>query len=78
MYRADRDPYCYEGSAVLKNKAGYRTDKALGDFETVMAFARSLEPLPKGRFSARHYRAVHRHLFQDVYDISHSPNRKGQ
>jgi cell filamentation protein len=28
---------------------------------------RSEEPLPAGRFSATHYCAVHRHLFQDVY-----------
>jgi cell filamentation protein len=25
------------------------------------------EPLPGGRLSLRHYRAVHHHLFQDVY-----------
>ncbi|MGQ0485143.1 MAG: Fic/DOC family protein [Hyphomicrobiales bacterium] len=24
-------------------------------------------PLPAGRFTIRHYKAIHRHLFQDVY-----------
>jgi len=28
---------------------------------------RAEEPLPTGRFSPTHYRAIHRHLFQDVY-----------
>jgi cell filamentation protein len=32
-----------------------------------MTFARSEEPLPRGRLSASHYRAIHHHLFQDVY-----------
>jgi cell filamentation protein len=29
--------------------------------------ARGLEPLPAGRFTPTHLRAIHRHLFQDVY-----------
>lgn len=33
-----------------------------------MSFAlRSLSPLPAGRFSISHYKAIHRHLFGDVY-----------
>ena len=32
-----------------------------------MTFARAAEPLPAGRVSVSHYRAIHRHLFQDVY-----------
>lgn len=34
---------------------------------------RSEEPLPDGRFDAAHFRAVHRHLFQDVYDWAGEP-----
>jgi cell filamentation protein len=68
MYQAERDPYCYPGSEVLINKAGHRTQAALDDFEAAMTFARAEEPLPAGRFSVRHYRALHRHLFQDVYN----------
>ena len=33
-----------------------------------MTFARSEEPLPPGLLSVTHYRAIHHHLFQDVYD----------
>lgn len=67
MYQADPDPYCYANSSVLKNKAGLTTQDALDEFETAMTFARAEEPLPVGRLSATHYRAIHQHLFQDVY-----------
>ena len=67
MYQAEPDPYCYPGSTVLKNKADLRDEGALDEFESAMTFARASEPLPAGRFSVSHYRAVHRHLFQDVY-----------
>lgn len=67
MYQADPDPYCYPGSAVLKNKADLKTSRALKQFGTAMTFARAEEPLPAGRFSVRHYRNIHHHLFQDVY-----------
>jgi fido (protein-threonine AMPylation protein) len=32
-----------------------------------MSFERSTESLPSGRLSYSHFRAIHRHLFQDVY-----------
>ena len=68
MYQAEPDPYCYPDSDVLRNKAGLEEVDALEAFETAMTFARSEEPLPNGRLSVRHYRAVHHHLFQDVYE----------
>ena len=67
MYQAEPDPYCYPNSEVLKNKAGLKDASALEAFEAAMTFARSEEPLPLGRFTARHYCALHRHLFQDVF-----------
>jgi cell filamentation protein len=36
-------------------------------FESVIVKQRALEPLPRGNLSVSHYRAIHRHLFQDVY-----------
>jgi len=33
-----------------------------------MTTLRAGEPLPEGNFDVPHYRAIHRHLFQDVYD----------
>lgn len=66
-YDAFADPYCYEGTFVLRNKAGLRTAAALEAFELEMTAERGEEPLPDGDFSPAHYRAVHHHLFQDVY-----------
>ncbi len=68
MYQAEPDPYCYPGTNVLRNKANLRSAGTLEEFETAMTFARSEEPLPGGRLTVTHYRAIHHHLFQDVYD----------
>ena len=67
MYDAITDPYCYPGTTVLKNIPGIKTTKALAQFEAIATAARADESLPKGRLSVRHYRTIHRHLFQDVY-----------
>lgn len=67
MYAAFPDPYCYAGTTVLKNIAGLRDAGALERFETAITAQRAGEPLPSGRLTVRHYQAVHRHLFQDVY-----------
>src|SRR3712207_3444233 len=67
MYEAVADPYCYPGTTVLRNIPGLRTQAELTRFETLMTAQRFLEPMPAGRFSVRHYRAVHHHIFQDVY-----------
>jgi cell filamentation protein len=45
-----------------------RDQAALDAFETVSTAQRSDEPLPTGRLSIRHYRAIHHHLFRDVYE----------
>jgi cell filamentation protein, protein adenylyltransferase len=66
-YGAFDDPYVYKGTSVLKNKLKIRNAAALSAFEVEMSTARAAEPLPAGRFGTAHYRAVHRHLFQDVY-----------
>lgn len=67
MYAAYPDPYCYLGTDVLKNKLDLRNAAELEEFEAASVLQRSSEPLPSGRLSVTHYRAVHRHLFQDVY-----------
>lgn len=67
MYAAVPDPYCYAGTTVLKNIPGMRDAGALERFETAITAQRAGEALPSGRLTVRHYQAVHRHLFQDVY-----------
>ncbi len=67
MYAAAVDPYCYPGSTVLRNRPGLTDQVALDRFEAVATANRFLEPMPVGRWGERHFRAVHRHIFQDVY-----------
>lgn len=66
-YDSIEDPYCYPGTSVLKNRLGIRNADALSAFEADISDQRAREPLPAGRLSLSHFRAVHRHLFGDVY-----------
>ena len=68
MYAAARDPYCYPGTTVLINRLDLRDQAKLDAFEAEVSAERAAQPLPAGRMSYAHYRAIHRHLFQDVYD----------
>lgn len=67
MYAVTADPYCYTGTEVLKNKKGLRDAAQLEQFELAATMQRADEALPSGRLTPTHYRAIHRHLFQDVY-----------
>lgn len=67
MYAAVPDPYCYSGTTVLKNVPGLRDVEALEAYELVLSRERATQPLPSGKLSVSHYRAIHHHLFQDVY-----------
>lgn len=66
-YQEEPDRYCYAGTDILRNLANVRDAELLARYEAISVLARSGEPLPSGRFSVTHFRAVHRHLFQDVY-----------
>jgi cell filamentation protein len=67
MYETEADPCCYPGTAVLKNKLDLRDQPALEAFEAEITAQRASEPLPPGGLDYPHYRAIHHHLFQDVY-----------
>jgi cell filamentation protein len=67
VYATTPDPYCYAGTTVLKNRANLRDQAALDGFEHDAATQRAEEPYPTGQLSVTHYKALHRHLFQDVY-----------
>jgi cell filamentation protein len=68
MYDAVADEYCYSGTTVLKNKLDLRDLEELAAFEAEVSDARADEALPAGNLDFDHFRAIHRHLFQDVYD----------
>lgn len=66
-----QDPYCYPDTRVLRNKFGIRDFDELYDTERRLAKYRSRELFEKpieGRFDFGHLQAIHRYLFQDVYD----------
>jgi cell filamentation protein len=68
MYDAIDDPYTYEKSTVLINKLDLTNQQELDDFEAEISSARAEEPLPEGALDFAHYKAIHHHLFQDVYE----------
>ncbi|MDI1267281.1 MAG: Fic family protein [bacterium] len=67
MYDAIEDPYTYKNSTVLINKLDLQSQAELDAFEAEISSARAAEPLPDGSLNFVHYRAIHHHLFQDVY-----------
>jgi cell filamentation protein len=68
MYDAIADEYCYAGTTILKNKLDLRDPDELSAFEAEVSDARADEALPVGALDYPHFRAIHHHLFQDVYD----------
>ncbi len=62
------DPYLYPGSRTLRNKFGLKDAKELDRLERLYSADRAAEGCPKGNFDLSHLQAIHRHLFQDVYE----------
>lgn len=63
------EAYCYPPDfAVLKNKLDLRDVDLLDRFERRAVGQRIAQGIPPGKFDLAHLRAIHRHLFQDVYD----------
>lgn len=67
-YDSFDEPYCYPGTSVLKNKLDLHDYAELEAFEHESASAKGDDSLPSGVFDPVHYRAIHRHLFGEVYD----------
>ncbi|TRC95479.1 adenosine monophosphate-protein transferase [Mesorhizobium sp. WSM4303] len=68
VYAAENDPLCYPGTTVLRNRLNIEDQAELDEFELALFLTRADERIPAGRLDYAHYRAVHRHLFQDIYD----------
>lgn len=62
---------CYEGTTCLINKFGIRDEEKLDIVEARITFARGSEweqnPI-NNDFDFKHYKAIHRYLFEDLYD----------
>jgi cell filamentation protein len=63
------DPYTYPGTDVLRNIPDIRDAQRLAAFEANATAARliELDAAPLTGFDVAHLRAIHRHVFQDVY-----------
>lgn len=62
---------CYEGTDCLINKMGIRDAKLLAEVESEITLAKTVLLLDHpigGRFDFAHYKAIHRFLFEDLYD----------
>ena len=68
MYDAVADEYCYAGTTILKNRLDLTNAEELDAFEAEVSDSRADEELPAGDLDFQHFKAIHRHLFQDVYD----------
>ncbi len=62
------DPYLFPGTKNLRNKFGIRNADLLDYHEREITTLRARQGVPTGIFDLKHLRAIHRHLFQDVYD----------
>ncbi len=65
------DPYKDPAGDILRNKVGLRSAEALKVFEYEQSAARAVDlrqqPI-QGKFDLEHLKAIHKALFQDVYD----------
>lgn len=62
-----RDPYLYPGTETLINHLGIQDSNKLQDLENAFYRVRLAEPLPVGDFDYDHLKAIHQHLFSDLY-----------
>lgn len=63
------DPYCYPPEfKVLINRLGIKDAALLDRAERQAVATRTLEGSPKGNFDTTHIKAIHKHLFQDMYE----------
>jgi len=65
------DPYVYPETNVLRNLRDIRDAGQLSRFEAIATTRRAIElehePI-RGEFDGRHLQAIHRYLFQDVFE----------
>jgi len=71
MYEGQNDPYIDASTGVLTNLLGISSAHDLAKTEASLAYGRSLDldmrvpPVPP--FDMGHLKAIHKHLFQDIY-----------
>lgn len=61
------DPYLYPGTNTLKNHFNVKDPIALQELESAHYYIQLNKPFPPGNFDYAHLKAVHKHLFGQVY-----------
>lgn len=67
QYDDREDPYTYPGTNTLRNRFGIKNSARLAKVEAAFTNQRMSEPLPDIALTSAGYKALHKHLFQDVY-----------
>ncbi|MDD3225431.1 MAG: Fic family protein, partial [Clostridium sp.] len=66
-----KDPYCYLGTDILKNKLNIKNGFALSERERSYSGFRIImlkkHPI-KGDFDFKHLQKIHKYIFQDIYE----------
>lgn len=79
LYAFGNSIYCYAGSTVLKNKLNITDQGEFFKAESELAFAGLLElqinPI-KGNFDKKHLYAIHKFLFDPIYDFAGQTRRE--
>lgn len=73
VYAVAGSLYCYQGTAVLRNRFGIRDAGQLRALEADISSARQTEMMNepvRGRFTANHLKAIHHKLLSDVYSFA--------
>ena len=73
MYDAINSRYTYKNSSVLKNKLNITVEEKLKEYETKMVAFKlaTINSAPfKRTYDKQHLRAIHKYLFEDVYDFA--------
>ena len=61
------DPDVYPGTFILRNRLGITDRDTLDRVERRLVVQRTRQGIPTGDFDLTHLKAIHRHLFQDLY-----------
>lgn len=73
MYDVKNSIYTYPNSDVLKNKLDIQDEKKLKEYETKMVafkLATIMEKKIPRTYDENHLKAIHKHLFQEVYEFA--------
>ena len=63
-----QDPFVYPGTMTLKNRFGVRDEAVVEELEAAAYTNRRTQPVPSFTPDLAGLKAIHRHLFQDIYE----------